>query len=224
MQNVSHKVCWLGTTIGRKQLIALTGLGLSLFVLVHMLGNMLIFVSPQKYNEYSHALVSNPMIYLAEAGLLAMFFGHMVLAIRMTRLNWQARDSRYAVSPSGDKAATFIQKSLWAQGLLILVFVILHLISFKFGTYYSVNYGGVEMRDIHRLVLEVFKNPLYVGWYCVALVVLAMHLSHGVGSSLQTLGFNHPRYNCMIKMASIGYALIVGVGFLSQPIYVYFFN
>ena len=170
MQNVSKNLGWLGSSIGRKQLIAVTGLGLSLFVLVHMLGNLLIFVSPQKYNEYSHALTSNPLIYLAEAGLIAMFFGHMVLAMRMTVHNWQARTSRYAVASNGEKATGWIQKTLWAQGLLILVFAILHLISFKYGPYYEVTYGQQTMRDIHRVVVEVFSIPGYVVWYCVALV------------------------------------------------------
>lgn len=224
MQNHVKKHAWLCSTIGRKQLIGVTGLGLSFFVLTHMLGNMLILVGPEPYNKYSYALTSNELIYAAEAGLLAMFVGHLLFAIGLTIKNWGARDTRYAMLPNGAKATSWTQRSLWAQGLLILVFVVLHLITFKFGQHYSVNYNGVEMRDLHKLVIEVFHEPMYVAWYVVALIVLGLHLSHGVGSSLQTLGINHPRYNKCFKCLSRGYAVVVIAGFLSQPLYVYFMH
>jgi succinate dehydrogenase / fumarate reductase cytochrome b subunit len=224
MQNVSRKIGWLGSSVGRKHLVGLTGLGLSAFVFTHMAANMLILVSPQMYNNYSHALISNPLIYAAEAGLLAMFVAHVILALRLSWQNFTARDSRYAVLPNGEKRTSWTQRSLWAQGLLILVFVILHLNTFKYGPYYTVTYGSVEMRDLHKLVLEVFKEPGYVAWYVVAMIVLGFHLSHGVGSSFQTLGINHPRYNHAIKSFSWIYALVVAGGFLSQPIYVFFIH
>lgn len=224
MQNHANKHAWLCSTIGRKQLIGVTGLGLSFFVLTHMLGNMLILVGPEAYNEYSHKLVSNPLIYAAEAGLLAIFVGHLIFALRLTIKNWGARDTRYAMLPNGAKRTSWTQRSLWAQGLLILVFLILHLITFKFGHHYTATYNGVEMRDLHKLIIEVFHEPVYVAWYIVALVVLGFHLSHGVGSSFQTLGIHHPRYQKGIKCFSIGYAVIVIAGFLSQPIYVYFMH
>lgn len=228
MQNVGNRQSgmtgWLQSTIGRKQLIGLTGLGLSVFVLVHMIGNMLILAGPQAYNEYAHALVSNPAIYLAEGGLVAMFLIHMVLALRITWMNWMARDSRYAVLPNGPKATDWSQRSLWAQGLLIAVFVILHLITFKYGQHYTADYGKGEIRDLHRLVIEVFEEPTYVAWYVFALLVLGVHLKHGVASSLQTFGVYHPRYRCSFKVISWLYALIVSLGFISQPIYVYFFH
>lgn len=213
---------WLSSTIGRKQLVGITGLGLSGFVLTHMLGNMLILVGPQAYNQYAHALVTNPFIYIAEAGLIAMFLAHIFIALRLSWSNYQARDFKYAMRPSGEKRTTYIQRSLWAQGLLILAFTILHLITFKYGPHYTTNYGGIEMRDLHKLVIEVFQEPLYVAWYIVALIVLGLHLSHGVGSSLQTLGIHHIRYQRHFKTISLLYAVIVTLGFLSQPIYVFF--
>jgi succinate dehydrogenase / fumarate reductase cytochrome b subunit len=222
MQNHLKKSTWLCSTIGRKQLVGLTGLGLSFFLLTHMLGNMLILAGPQAYNEYSHALVSNPLIYVAEVGLLAAFLAHFVIAILISWSNWKARDSRYAMLPNGAKRTTAIQRSLWAQGLLILVFVILHLITFKYGAHYTADYGKGEIRDLHKLVIEVFQDPGYVGWYCFALIVLGLHLSHGVGSSLQTLGIHHVRYQRHFKTISILYAIFVIAGFLSQPIYVFF--
>ena len=228
MQDLAKKQCgkcgWLGSTIGRKQLIGLTGIGLSLFVLIHMLENMLILVGPRVYNEYANLLSSNPLIYLAEAGLVALFVGHLVIALGVSWLGFKARDSRYAMWASGAKATSLTQRTLWAQGLLILVFLILHLITFKYGTYYSANYGHGEIRDLHKLVIEVFNQPVYVGWYLVSLIVLGFHLSHGVGSSFQTFGLHHPRYQKLIHCFSLLYALIVALGFISQPVYVYFIH
>lgn len=215
---------WMSSTIGRKQIIGLTGLGLCGFLLTHMAGNMLIIAGPQPYNEYSHALISNPLIYIAEAGLVFLFLCHLVLALRLTIKNWGARDTRYAMLPSGAKRTSWTQRSLWAQGLLILVFVILHLKTFKYGEHYVANYGKGEIRDLHRLVIDIFHDPGYVAWYCVALIVLFFHLWHGFGSAFQTLGVHHPRYTKAIYAASTAYALVVVGGFLSQPLYVFFLN
>lgn len=212
----------LCSTIGKKQLVGVTGLGLSLFVLIHMLENMLILIGPRAYNEYSHMLVSNPLIYIAEIGLLAFFVAHLGIALRLTWQNCGARGSRYAVWSNGAKGTSIIQRSLWGQGLLILVFVILHLATFKYGPYYTANYGQGEIRDLHKLVIEVFHEPGYVAWYIFVLMVLGFHLSHGVGSSFQTFGIHHPRYQKCIRCLSIGYAGVVAIGFIVQPIYVYF--
>ncbi len=214
---------YIRSTIGRKQLVGVAGLLLSGFVLTHMLGNMLIFLGPQAYNEYSHALISNPLIYAAEAGLVLFFLVHIILSLKLQLRNWGSRESRYAVQSNGQKRTSPITRTLWAQGIIILVFVVLHLITFKFGTVYLVNYGEGEVRDLHRLVVEVFQSPGYVIWYALALVILCYHLSHGVSSSFQTLGFNHPKYGPKIKKIGIAFALLVCLGFLSQPVYVYLF-
>ncbi|MGZ6480362.1 MAG: succinate dehydrogenase cytochrome b subunit [Bdellovibrionales bacterium] len=225
MQNLATKKHgWLCSTIGRKQLIGLTGVGLSLFVMIHMLENMLILAGPQPYNNYTHFLTSNPLIYLAEAGLLAFFVGHILLASALSIKNYSAREGRYAVTATGAKRTSLTQRSLWAQGLLILVFLILHLITFKYGTEYKVNYGAGEIRDLHRLVIEVFKDPMYIAWYIVALLVLGFHLSHGVGSSFQTMGLHHPRFQCAIRRFSVFYAVVVAGGFIVQPLYVFFIH
>jgi succinate dehydrogenase / fumarate reductase cytochrome b subunit len=209
------------TTIGGKAIVGLTGLALSLFVMAHMAGNMLILVSPEMYNKYGHALITNPLIYAAEAGLIVMFVVHLGKALALTFQNFAARPQKYAVSGSGEKATSATTKTMWAQGLVILVFVILHLFTFKFGNYYEVTYGEQTMRDLHRLVIEVFLQPGYVIGYIIALLVLGFHLSHGVGSSFQTLGLHHPKYTPMIKCFSILYAIIVAGGFISQPLYVF---
>lgn len=205
------------STVGKKFLVAISGLGLSGFLLTHMAGNLLLLVSAEAYNKYSHGLVSNPLIYVAEAGLVAIFLLHMGLAISLWLENRAARDSRYLVSPK-NKGTTFAAKTMIYTGLLVLVFLVLHLITFKYGAHYSVNYNGVEMRDMYRLVSEEFQKPLYVGWYLFALVVLAFHLSHGLSGAVQSLGLASS-INCKLKRATIGIVAILILGFMSQPIF-----
>lgn len=210
-------------TITRKQIVALSGIGLAVFVMIHMAGNMLIFLGPQAYNEYSHALTSNHFIYVAELGLIAMFLGHAFYASYLTWKNYRARDTRYAMRASGAKRTPWLHRTLFAQGLILLVFVILHLITFKYGPEYSVNYGHGEIRDLFKLVVEEFHEPELVAWYVVALLILGFHLSHGVSSTVQTFGLHHPRYQKAIFRFGVLYALVVSLGFIAQPIYIYCF-
>lgn len=218
---MSQNKCVHFATILRKQLVAITGLGLTLFVLTHMAGNLLILISAQKYNEYGHALISNPLLEVAEIGLVAAFFGHIALALALQILNRRARPSGYAVNAAGAKATSLPSKSMAPQGLIILVFLITHLITFKYGAHYEVNYGHGSIRDLHRLVVEVFQQPGYVAWYVIALLVLGLHLSHGVKSMFQTVGAHHPRYEKCLKGFGYLYAFVVAAGFLSQPLYVF---
>jgi succinate dehydrogenase / fumarate reductase cytochrome b subunit len=108
------------------------------------------------------------------------------------------------------------------QGSIILVFIITHISTFKYGTYYETTVNGVVMRDLYRLIVEIFKQPGFVMWYLVALVLLGFHLSHGVWSSFQSLGIKNDHFAPWIRKFSIAYAVIVAAGFLVQPIYVYF--
>ncbi len=221
MKSVSSFFC---STLGRKQLMAVAGLSLCLFVLSHALGNLLLLVSPQAYNTYAHGIITNPLLYLAEAGLVLMFVLHIIEGVLVTLTNRKARPQNYAVYASGEKRTTYTQRTMMWQGGVILAFVVLHLITFKYGEVYTVRYGDVEMRDLFRLVYEVFQSPGYVVWYIFAVAVLGFHLSHGFYSSLQTLGANHPAYTPKIKCASVLYGILIGVGFAVQPIYMMFFH
>lgn len=216
---------YLSSAIGRKQIMAVTGLAWSLFVLSHMIGNMLIFVGPDAYNKYSHALISNPLIYVAEAGLVITLLIHVWDGIQLTIKNKWARPSKNAMPTNGPKAARFQSKWMIFHGTMILIFVILHLITFKYGPGLGEGYvttvDGVEMRDLHRLVMEVFQSPGYVVWYLLCLVLLGLHLSHGFYSSFASLGFYHPKYSPIINKLGYAYALIVALGFIAQPLYVF---
>lgn len=213
---------FLTSSVGKKYVMGLCGLVWLGFVLSHMAGNLLLFVGADAYNQYSHALTSNKLIYVAEGGLVVALLVHVILAINLTLENRAARGTRYAVAPGrGPKGSTLASRTMAIQGSLILAFVILHLATFKFGTYYTTTVNGVEMRDIHRLVVEVFASPGYVIWYVIALGFLALHLSHGTRSVFQSFGLLHPSYQGPIKKLGVIYATLVVAGFLAQPIYIY---
>lgn len=208
--------------VGRKKIMAVTGLMWSLFVLSHMLGNLLILVGAEAYNKYSHAIVSNPFLIIAEAGLVVTLLIHAINGIQLTFRNRSARgDVGYAVTPKGAKAASPASKTMIFHGTMILIFIVLHIATFKYGAIYTATYGGIEMRDLHKLIVEVFQSPGYVAWYILCLVLLGFHLSHGMGSMFHSLGFHHPKWSPMIKCFAIVYGLIVSLGFIVQPIYVY---
>lgn len=201
--------------------MGITGLIWAGFVLSHMAGNMLILISPELYNAYGHALISNkPFLYAAESVLVISLLVHVITAFQLTALNNSAREQKYYLPTNGEKKVSLASKTMIFTGLIILVFTILHLITFKYGTWYNVTYDGIEMRDLHRLVVEVFQDPIYVVGYIVSLIALGLHLSHGVGSMFKSWGFNHPKYTPMLEKFGYFYAIIVAAGFISQPLYV----
>jgi len=208
------------TSVGKKFIVGITGLGLSGFALSHMAGNLLLFVGPDAYNRYSHALTSNPLIYVAEAALVLFFLVHMGVAAKLAIENRKAAEVRQPVA-ARKKDTTFAAKTMIYSGGLLLVFLVLHLITFKYGTYYSYNLDGVEIRDMYRLVQEQFQEPLYVGWYVFSLIVLGLHLSHGVSAAFQSLGVASS-LNPGLKKIGMAVALFIAVGFLSQPLYLFF--
>lgn len=213
---------YLVSSIGRKQVMAATGLAWSLFVLTHMAANMLILFDAEAYNKYSHALITNPLIYIAEAGLVATLLAHIVNGIWVTIENRRARPTKYAMTSNGQKAPRFQSRWMAFHGILLAVFIVYHLVTFKFGPVYYVTYDGVQMRDLHRLVLEVFQDPAYVIFYAVCLVAVGFHLSHGLYSSFATLGLYHPKFSPALNKFGYMYGAVVAAGFLSQPIYVFF--
>ncbi|RZA08259.1 MAG: succinate dehydrogenase cytochrome b subunit [Proteobacteria bacterium] len=218
---------YLKSSIGKKQLMAITGLAWCGFVLGHMAGNLFYLVGPEAFNSYGHAITKTKEIYYAiEVGLLLTFTLHVLFALLVVLDNIKARPIGYAVGQqkSDKSAASLASRTMKYSGLVILVFTVLHLITFRFGPYYSINHGGVEMRNLYQLMGEVFSNALYVGWYIVALGVLGLHLSHALWSGLQTLGLIMPYRETLMQRISYAYGWIVALGFIANPVYIYFFQ
>ncbi len=184
---MSAVATFLTSSIGRKVLMALTGLLLILFLVTHLAANLLILVDGEAYNAYSHALISNPLIYVAEAGLLALFFAHFASGILIYTQGRSARpvgykDDRWA---GGKSHKSFSSSTMILSGAFFLLFVPLHVWGFKFGTYYDAG-GGV--RDLQRLVVEEFQNPLLVAFYVVGMAILGFHMWHAFGSAFESMG------------------------------------
>lgn len=216
---------FLKSTVGRKYIMGLTGLIWMGFIFGHMAGNMLLLVSADAFNAYGHAIVSNKiLLYGAEVTLVLALIAHVVTAISLTVTNRSSRDSRYAVQPNGEKGARFASRTMALQGSIILAFIILHLISFKYGSYYETTVNGVVMRDLHRLVLESFHQTSYVIWYVIALIIMMFHLSHGAHSIFQSFGILERKMQDNLRVFAWVYAAVVVGGFLSQPLYVYFIH
>ena len=204
------------SSIGRKQLVALTGLALCGFLVTHLAGNLLILVGPEAFDGYAEAMTSNKaFLYTAEVILFVTFATHIGLAVMLTVENRRARPRGYAVNATSGEA-TVASSTMIYSGVVILVFLILHLLHFKF--------SWEEGQSLHALVIETYQNPLQVIWYVACMGVLGLHLSHGVQSAVRSLGISHPRYTPIVRASSIGFAVVISVGFAILPIYAYFFG
>jgi succinate dehydrogenase / fumarate reductase cytochrome b subunit len=208
------------SSIGSKLLIALTGLGLFIFLVGHLSGNLLFLVSPRAFNEYSHTLVSNPLIYPIEIGLVAVFLLHVYKTARLYAGSKSARPVPYARKERAGHTSrkTMASSTMILSGIIVFAFVILHLRAFKFGAWYESPEG---LRDLYRLQLEVFSNPGYVAFYMISMVVIGFHLWHGVASAAQSLGIDHPRYTPRILWIGRALAVLIAGGFFILPLYTY---
>lgn len=211
----------LRSSIIKKQIMAITGLALCTFLLVHLAGNCLLYLGPGAFNSYAHTLTSNPFIYLAEAGLALIFLTHIGLAIRLSIENYQARPEKYYMKVSTGRGATFASSTMLYTGFITLIFLITHLIHFKFGPEYTFIHEGEQIRDLYRLVMEYFSTPLPVAWYIFAVSCLGLHVGHGFWSAFQSLGLAHPRYDGLIKVASKIFGVVVALGYAALPIFCY---
>lgn len=212
------------SSVGSKLLIAFTGLALLIFLVAHLAGNLLFLIGPEAFNEYGHKLTSNPLIYGAELGLLAVFVLHIIKTIGLVMKSSAARPEGYAKKKWAKTKNPRSRKSLASStmivtGTITLLFVVTHLITFKFGAYYESAVPGV--RDLYRLQMGVFSNPLYVGFYIVSMGVILFHLWHGVSSALQSFGISSPTWTPRIIAIGRAIAVILGLGFAILPVYTF---
>jgi succinate dehydrogenase / fumarate reductase, cytochrome b subunit len=212
----------LSSSVGTKLVIGLTGLALFLYLVLHLAGNLLVFLGPEVFNEYSHKLISNPLIVPIEIGLLIVFLLHIFKTVKMYIDNKQARPAKYEVKrPAGHTSRKGLASStmIWT-GLVTLVFVVIHLKQFKFGALYEV--GATGVRDLYRLEMELFRNPATVALYAVAMLLIGFHLRHGISSAFQSVGIDDPRRTRWILRGGTWLAIVIagGLGFI--PLWVYF--
>ncbi len=210
---------WLSSfwrsSIGGKVTMAVTGLMLFGFVVMHLLGNLQLLQGPDKINGYAKWLHDlGPLLWVARIGLLAVFVLHVVTAIRLSRANKSARPVAY--QRPNTVQATMASRSMVLSGLSVLAFVIYHLLHFTFGVtnpaHHELKSKGAEGHDVYAMVTASFDNPAIAGAYAAFQVVLFLHISHGMQSLAQTLGLQHKRYTPMIKTLSFVLALVIAGG------------
>ncbi len=213
----------LSSSIGQKFVMAITGLLLCGFLVVHLEGNLLLFVSAEKYNAYAHFLHSQEeLLMVAETGLFVLFLAHLYLAFATTWGNSQSRLDQYAMKQSKQPRgmlSTYPSAWMFGSGAVVLGFVILHLIDMKFQARPDIKYlDEHDPNAPYANAVAVLSNPISWVVYIVGVIVLGFHLSHGVSSAFQSLGLNHPKYTPLIKWVGRIFAFVIAVGFASLPV------
>ena len=202
----------LGSSAGKKILMAVTGLGMIGFLAGHLLGNMMAFAGADAFNGYADKLHSmQPYLTVFNIGLAALGMVHIAVGILLFFENLRARPKSYKVvqNPGG---RTIGSNTMPYTGVLILIFVIFHLLKFTF--------TDKSVTPIYQQMAATFSNPLWVIFYVAAMVIVAVHLSHGSWSLFQTLGLNHPRYMPLIMKLGLAVVCVFGIGFGMVPIFI----
>jgi succinate dehydrogenase / fumarate reductase cytochrome b subunit len=201
----------LFSSIAKKQMMALTGLSFCGFLAIHLFGNLTIYRGERSFNSYSDHLHSlGVLINVAEIGLLFLALIHILLAALLYVENWRARPVRYVMKKNAG-GRTLSSTLMPYTGLYLLVFVIIHLLTFHF-----VDHGD---QGVFKIVAHVFSSPGYVVFYAFSMIVAAFHVKHGFWSAFQTLGGNHPKYMPLIRAVSLIFSLCVAAGFGFIPIF-----
>ena len=216
---------FLSSTVGSKLLVGVTGFSLFGFLILHLAGNLLVYAGPHTFNHYSAQLLRNPLLIPAELSLLALFLLHAYKAARLVVGSRRARPERYAVkkragSPSRKSLAS---STMIATGLFLLLFVPLHLKTFKYGAHYE-SAAEPGVRDLYRLVIEIYSHPGYVAFYIVSMVLVGLHLWHGVSSAFQTVGVDTPRWRPAVRRFGWAMAAVIAGGFMTIPIWIFVFG
>ncbi len=211
------------SSLGRKYLMAITGLFLCSFLLIHLIGNVTLFTDPVQFNEYTRFMSSNPLIRVMEIVLVVGFLAHIIDAIMLTKANKTAQPVKYAMDK---KKSTWYSRNMGLTGTIILAFLILHLQSFWYGYKFgdvamTLDSSGTDIKDMYTMVVAAFSQSWYSAIYVVAMILLGTHLNHGFQSAFQSMGLRHKKYTPAIKKAGTAFAVIITLGFISFPIYFY---
>lgn len=208
------------SSIGKKWIVALTGLVLIGYVIGHLVGNLQIYISPEQINWYGERLHAiGPLLWLVRAFLLACFVAHIVTTIFLAIENRASRPEIYANKKN--IRTTAAARTMIVSGLILLCFVIFHLLQF------TIRPDGIQFyapktpdghTDIYNMVVHAFLNPLASGFYIVGMFLLCMHLSHGFSSVLQTLGLNSRKLFHILETGGTALAWLVFAGYTSIPV------
>jgi succinate dehydrogenase / fumarate reductase cytochrome b subunit len=210
------------SSIGKKQIVAVTGLLLNLFVIAHLAGNLFFYGGPEMFNAYSKKLTSlRPGLYVIEFGLLFIFLVHILTTLTLVLENLAARGKGYSVSRSVGQRS-WATRFMSLSGTIIFAFVVWHLLDFTF-----VDHNGPrsiladgKSYGLYGIVYNSFKDPIHSVLYIIAMIAVGTHLSHGIESIFQTFGYNNATYTPVIAQTGRILAFIITVAFSSIPIFV----
>jgi succinate dehydrogenase / fumarate reductase cytochrome b subunit len=217
---------FLTSSIGKKLIMSLTGLFLITFLIVHLAGNLQLLKGDngKAFNLYAEFMTSNPLIKAISYGLYAMILLHAFLGISLWLKNKKAKGTKPSMGYKSEKVS-WTSKNMAILGILVLAFLFIHMGDFwfkmKFGEVEMVTYDGTDVKNLYEKVKTSFGNWWVIIAYIIGLLALGAHLWHGFESAFQTLGINHSKYTPLIKNIGKGLAVILTIGNLFIPIYVY---
>ena len=197
------------SSVGKKSVMAASGLLLSFFLLTHLLGNSISFLGREAFNAYAEQLHSyGILIIFFETGLFSLFLIHILTGVIIYLENLKARPSRYVVN-SSEGGRSWGSRTMPYTGVIVLVFIIVHLKNFHFTS-----------RDllIADLVREILSSPVLALYYVISLIALGLHLSHGFWSLFQTMGLNHQKYNQFLLKGALVFSILVSAIFILIPV------
>lgn len=214
-----------GTSLGKKYVMAFTGLAMFIFVIGHLAGNLQVFLGPESINRYGHFLQTNPeLIWPARIILLLMLALHVWAAIKLSAENKAARPQAYvAYQPVG---SSYASRTMLMSGLIIFVFIIYHLLHFTVQTQY-INFTGKNFttfvdpekrHDIFQMMVVGFSNVWVSGFYILGMALLCLHLSHGVSSMFQSIGWKNKAYGPVLDKLARVIAILIFIGYSSIPL------
>jgi succinate dehydrogenase / fumarate reductase, cytochrome b subunit len=222
----------LDSSVGRKFLMSLSGIAMVGFVIVHLLGNMTLYIRDEgaAFYKYAAGLHSfGPLLTVAEIGLLAVFVIHIVWAFRISLKNRKARAVAYdqgIKTKGGPSNLSPLSNNMFITGIVLLVFLVAHVGNFRFGKYRmdQVTVGDEVIYDTYALAIQTFTHPFWMLFYVVSIAFLGFHLRHGFWSALQSLGAMKPEWSKPIYTVGLLVAAVLALGFLGIPIFVFLTN
>lgn len=209
----SERISFLDSNVGKKVVMAATGVVLFGFVIVHMLGNLQIYLGAEKLDAYGRLLKSSPLVLWGARAFLGLsVILHVITAIQLAGLKAKARPVGYAKTTS--VGSNYASRTMLWSGPILFAFIVYHLLHFTVGSAHPKFVDG----EVYRNVVLGFQQVPVSTIYIVAMVLLCMHLYHGAWSMFQSIGISHPRYTPMLKTFAATMAVVVAVGNISIPV------
>jgi len=219
---MSTRIRAFSSSVGTKLLIGVTGLALFIYLLIHIAGNLIVFAGPAAFNHYAFVMeYGNPLLPVIEIGLLLVFLLHVYKAVTNYLANTAARPVAYVKKRRAGwpSRKSFASSTMIFSGLWLILFLIIHVKAFRFSEETPWPGGG---RDLYRQEMNVFTNPLMVGFYVLSMLVIGSHLWHGIASSLQSLGLDHPKWTPRVLAAGKVIAVALAGAFIVIAIWAHF--